>query len=67
MFNHSRDQNVGWRRDERRQLITYTALRAIAPGEELCISYGDRLTFVDADGPAQVRADATEHLGGILI
>lgn len=27
----------------------YKALRDIRQGEELCISYGDHLTFVDAD------------------
>lgn len=50
MFNHSTlHQNVGWTRDVENRLITYTALRNIVRGEELCISYGDRLTFVDAD------------------
>jgi len=54
LFNHSsRDQNVGWLRDVERQVIVYRALRDIAKGEELCISYGDRLTFVDADLPPQ--------------
>jgi len=52
LFNHSsREQNVGWLRDLERQVIVYRALRNIAPGEELCISYGDRLTFVDTDLP----------------
>ncbi|KAI4954281.1 hypothetical protein J4E91_001991 [Alternaria rosae] len=52
MFNHStQEQNVGWMRDTRRQLITYRALRDIATGEELCISYGSHLTFKDADVP----------------
>jgi hypothetical protein len=50
MFNHSNlDQNVGWERDLKNLLITYTALREIKAGEELCISYGSRLTFKDAD------------------
>ncbi|KAK4549613.1 hypothetical protein LTR36_004914 [Oleoguttula mirabilis] len=54
MFNHSsEDQNVGWKRDLEHQLVTYSALRDIREGEELCISYGDHLTFVDADAPAQ--------------
>ncbi|KAK5134267.1 hypothetical protein LTR08_006811 [Meristemomyces frigidus] len=53
MFNHStQDQNVGWTRDLEHQLIVYRALRPIAEGEELCISYGDHLTFVDADAPS---------------
>ena len=51
MFNHStQNQNVGWKRDLERQVIVYKALRDIDAGEELCISYGDHLTFVDADG-----------------
>jgi SET domain-containing protein len=50
LFNHSTlRQNVGWIRDITNQLITYKTLREIKRGEELCISYGDRLTFVDAD------------------
>lgn len=66
MFNHStQEQNVGWMRDLRRQVITYRALRDIPTGEELCklrnsidnarmltdlgISYGSHLTFKDAD------------------
>ena len=36
MFNHSRDQNVGWERDVEKQVVTYIALRAIKAGEELC-------------------------------
>lgn len=52
MFNHSsRDQNVGWTRNLKHELVVYRALRDIREGEELCISYGDRLTFVDADKP----------------
>ncbi|KAH8779214.1 hypothetical protein F5882DRAFT_329482 [Hyaloscypha sp. PMI_1271] len=50
MFNHSNlQQNVGWERDVKNLLITYTALRDIKKGEELCISYGPRLTFKDVE------------------
>jgi SET domain-containing protein len=50
MFNHStHKQNVGWTRDIANKVIIYKSLRDIKRGEELCISYGDRLTFVDAD------------------
>lgn len=50
MFNHSKyRQNVGWTRDVDNLTITYATLRDIHVGEELCISYGERLTFVDAD------------------
>lgn len=50
MFNHSTDdQNVGWTRKLDKEVIVYRALRDIHEGEELCISYGDHLWFVDAD------------------
>lgn len=49
MFNHAIDQNVGWERDTKHLLVTYKALRDIPAGEELCISYGPRLTFKDVD------------------
>jgi hypothetical protein len=60
MFNHSTlHQNVVWTRDLDAQCITYTALREIAMGEELCISYGSgRLWFEDAEregNPDQVQ------------
>lgn len=71
MFNHSlRDQNVGWKRDLEREVVVYRALRDIAVGEQLCISYGDRLTFVDADAAADEIADGVdedEHLGRIQL
>ena len=67
MFNHSTQrQNVGWKRDLERQVIVYRALRDIPQGEELCISYGDHLTFVDADAPSSPELeDAGEMLGRI--
>lgn len=40
---------MGWKRDLEHQLVAYRALRDIQEGEELCISYGSHLTFVDAD------------------
>ncbi len=53
LFNHSsQNQNVGWVRDIPNRLITYKTLRDIKYGEELCISYGDRLTVIDAAEPA---------------
>lgn len=66
MFNHStEDQNVGWKRDLANQLVTYSALRDIRGGEELCISYGDRLTFVDADAPVRNIERPVDVLGSI--
>ncbi|KAG0136736.1 hypothetical protein HOY82DRAFT_473080, partial [Tuber indicum] len=50
MFNHSSlGQNIGWRRDLEKEVIIYTALRDIAEGEELLISYGSCLTFEDVE------------------
>ena len=50
MFNHSNiNQNVVWIRDLEKSTVTYKTLRDIKQGEELCISYGDRLTFVDTE------------------
>jgi hypothetical protein len=65
MFNHSNlRQNVGWERDLKNLLITYTTLRDIRAGEELCISYGLRLTFKDteAEGLEADPEDWTEVL-----
>ena len=52
MFNHMRMPNIGWERDIVTQSIQYFTIRDIMEGEELCISYGSRLWFVDADGKA---------------
>jgi SET domain-containing protein len=63
MFNHSTlNQNVGWTRDVKRQIITYRTLRDVAAGEELCISYGapGQLTFVDAEAE-RVRMEEAEE------
>ncbi|ESZ97140.1 hypothetical protein SBOR_2498 [Sclerotinia borealis F-4128] len=54
IFNHSTlYPNVGWERDIEHLLMTYTAIRDIKEGEELCISYGSRLTFEDIDTEAE--------------
>lgn len=72
MFNHStHDQNVGWKRDLEREVVVYRALRDIREGDELCISYGDHLTFEDADRPetngVSVIEEEGEHLGRIQL
>jgi len=69
MFNHSTsDQNIGWQRDPDKALVTYRTLRDIQPDEELCISYGSRLTFVDADAPQVVdEGDGSQLLGNIQL
>jgi len=57
LFNHSlRQQNVGWMRDVSKGVVIYRTLQDVKKGDELCISYGDRLTFVDADAK-QVDSD----------
>jgi hypothetical protein len=50
MFNHKRTPNTAWERDIPLQSIRYFALRDLAEGEELCISYGPKLWFKDVDG-----------------
>ena len=65
MFNHSAlHQNVGWERNVKNLLITYITLRDIKAGEELCISYGARLTFKDSDADEleSENEDWTEHM-----
>jgi SET domain-containing protein len=57
LFNHaSREpaRNTGWVRDFARQEIRYCALRNIAEGEELLISYGAHVWF-DAEGGEEGR------------
>jgi len=68
MFNHSRDhQNIGWKRDVDREVIIYYALRDIRQDEELCISYGDHLTFEDVEKKNDIPETAEEHLGSIQL
>lgn len=65
MFNHSTfQQNVGWERDLENLLITYITLRDVEKGEELCISYGPRLTFKDTDPNPNEMSD--EDWGQVL-
>ena len=53
MFNHSRSQNVGFRRDVENQTLVFSTLRDVEAQEELCISYGSKLWFDDADNRKQ--------------
>lgn len=67
MFNHSNlRQNVGWERDFENLVITYTALRDIKAGEELCISYGSRLTFKDSDADLEPEPDGWNELHSMI-
>ncbi len=62
MFNHSaRRQNVGWTRDIAKKVVIYKTLQDVKNGEELCISYGDRLTFVDAEAKKVDSDDEDEN------
>ena len=64
MFNHSSQrQNVGWMRDLEREVVVYRALRDIGRDEELCISYGDHLTFEDADASLEGGVGGEEESG----
>jgi uncharacterized protein len=53
MFNHKRSPNVAWERNISMQAIRYFTICDIEEGEELCISYGPKLWFIDADGPEE--------------
>lgn len=66
MFNHSAHrQNVGWVRDLAAQVVIYTALKDIAAGAELLISYGPHLTFDDVDARAVAEDEDEDPLAGI--
>lgn len=53
MFNHSAaNQNIGWKRNLEAGVVVYSTLRDIEEGEELLISYGPHLTFVDVEAEA---------------
>ena len=43
-------------RDVSKGVVVYRTLQDVRKGDELCISYGDRLTFVDTDAK-QVDSD----------
>lgn len=60
MFNHMRIPNVGWERDIPTLSIRYFTIRDIMEGEELCISYGPKLWFDDADGLVEVESSAVD-------
>jgi tRNA-specific adenosine deaminase 3 len=56
LFNHAAREparNTGWVRDVARSEIRYSALRDIAAGEELLISYGARVWFGEAGAGAE--------------
>ena len=40
MYNHRNQPNAEWRLDIEKEVITFTAIRDIEPGEEVFVSYG---------------------------
>lgn len=50
MFNHSKTNNVGFVRAKDKEIIEYYTLVDVPADTELCIHYGPRLWFDDADG-----------------
>ena len=48
LFNHDADPNMIYSPDFNAHIITYTAARNIAVGEELTIYYGENLWFHDS-------------------
>jgi SET domain-containing protein len=62
MFNHNRTPNIAWERQLATESIRYFTLREILTGEELCISYGPKVWFADADGPLD---DSSEEVNDI--
>jgi len=68
MFNHSfQRQNVGWKRDLDAQVVVYTALKDIEAGQELLISYGPHLTFVDIEKQEEQEEEEEDPLGRIAL
>ncbi|KAF8544058.1 hypothetical protein BDD12DRAFT_873792 [Trichophaea hybrida] len=68
MFNHSlRRQNVGWKRNLDAQVVVYTALKDIEAGQELLISYGLHLTFIDVEEQQGGEQEEEDPLGKIAL
>ncbi|EPQ51006.1 hypothetical protein GLOTRDRAFT_81597 [Gloeophyllum trabeum ATCC 11539] len=71
LFNHSDHPNVSYTLDTETESIRYTTTRAVAPDEELCIFYGHKLWFENADAgsagvtPASEEGEADDGWGGL--
>lgn len=59
LFNHSRTPNVSYTLDRETESIRYTTTHDIHEGDELCIFYGHKLWFEDAD--AEVAASSVDE------
>lgn len=62
LFNHSSTPNVSYTLDHETESIRYTTSRIVTKDEELCIFYGHKLWFQDADGPSHSVATADDSI-----
>jgi tRNA-specific adenosine deaminase 3 len=63
LFNHSSTPNINYVRDYEKSVIRFTASRAIAPGDELCICYAadeSKLWFINSDQARQAGEEEDE-------
>lgn len=60
MFNHAKNNNVGFIMDKENLLIRYTTLTDIAKDIELCINYGNHLWFKDESSSADDSSEEGE-------
>jgi len=69
LFNHHRRPNVDYRLDGAASSISYVAARAVAAGEELCISYGAEgaLWFTPVYPPGEAAAGEEELEDGAQV
>lgn len=66
LFNHANRPNVDYRIDSQNLCIRYyVGHEGIKIGQELCISYGSKLWFEDADGHLS-SSSSDEDEGGVL-
>ncbi|KZT27392.1 hypothetical protein NEOLEDRAFT_1088973 [Neolentinus lepideus HHB14362 ss-1] len=60
LFNHSDHPNVTYTLDTHTDSIRYTTTRPIQPDEELCIFYGHKLWFENAEGVSTLLTPASD-------
>ena len=68
LFNHDQMPNVSFSLDHSTESIRYTTTRDVLPDEELCIFYGHKLWFEDANAAQSSSADpidADDSWGGL--
>lgn len=67
IFNHSSTPNVSYIVDAEHACIRYTTMRPIAPAEELCIFYGNKLWFDDRSGTPVSSGENSEDEDGLAL